>query len=148
MEARQIIEQAENLRSQLSTGFRDEIVKSLYREAEAIARRAVHRAGDKKYDLDQKIDRIVTSPITGLPIMLALLGVIIWLTVSGANVVSDAIANVLFWVGDQGKALFELLRMPWWATGFLWDGVYRGLAWVVSVMLPPMAIFFPFFTLL
>lgn len=148
MEAQDIIERAETLRSQLSTGFRDEIVKSLYREAESVAHRAVRRAGDKKYDLDQRIDRIVTSPLTGLPIMLGLLGVVIWLTVSGANVVSDAIANVLFWVGDQGKAFFEFLRLPWWINGFVWDGVYRGLAWVVSVMLPPMAIFFPAFTIL
>ncbi|RCK74864.1 MAG: Ferrous iron transport protein B [Anaerolineae bacterium] len=148
MQAKDIIEKAEVLRAGLSTGFRDEMVKSLYREAEIIARRAVRRAGDKKYDLDQRIDRIVTSPLTGLPIMLALLGIVIWLTVSGANIVSDAIATVLFWIGDQGKAFFEFLRLPWWITGFIWDGVYRGLAWVVSVMFPPMAIFFPAFTIL
>jgi ferrous iron transport protein B len=73
---------------------------------------------------------------------------VIWLTVSGANVVSDAIANVLFGVGDLGRSLFESPNMPWWITGFIWDGVYRRLAWVVSVMLPPMAIFFPAFALL
>jgi ferrous iron transport protein B len=148
MEAREIVEKADVLRSQLSSGFRDEIVKSLYAEAEKVARRAVRPAGDKRADLDQKIDRIVTAPLTGLPIMLGLLGVVIWLTVSGANVVSDSIANILFWIGDLGKNLFDWLRMPWWISGFVWDGVYRGLAWVVSVMLPPMAIFFPAFTIL
>ncbi len=148
MEANEILQKAASLRAGLSTGFRDEIVKSLYNEAETIAKRAVKTATDKKYDLDQRIDRIVTSPLTGLPIMLGLLAVIIWLTVSGANVVSDAIAVVLFWVGDQGTALFNIINMPWWVTGFLWDGVYRGLAWVVSVMLPPMMIFFPAFTIL
>jgi ferrous iron transport protein B len=105
-------------------------------------------ASDKKYDFDQRVDRIVTSPIFGLPIMLSLLAVIIWLTVSGANVVSDAIATVLFAIGDWGNALFKSLNIPWWITGFIWDGVYRGLAWVVSVMLPPMMIFFPAFTIL
>jgi ferrous iron transport protein B len=70
------------------------------------------------------------------------------LTVSGANVVSDAIANVLFAFGDWARALFVHWNIPWWITGFLWDGIYRGLAWVVSVMLPPMAIFFPAFTFL
>jgi len=144
----EIIGKAESLRAGLSTGFRDEIVKSLYNEAESIARRAVKTAVNTKYDFDQKIDRLVTSPLTGLPIMLGLLGFVIWLTVSGANVVSDAIANVLFWIGDQGRAVFELTPLPWWVTGFLWDGVYLGLAWVISVMLPPMMIFFPAFTIL
>jgi ferrous iron transport protein B len=143
-----ILSRAEVLRADLSTGFRDEIVKSLYAEAESIARRAVKTVRDQKYDLDQKIDRLVTSPITGLPIMVLLLAAIIWLTVTGANVASDAIAGVLFAIGDWGNALFTSLGMPWWLTGFLWDGVYLGLAWVISVMLPPMAIFFPAFTIL
>lgn len=143
-----ILAKAHALRNQLPSSFRDEVVKSLYQEAETIAQRAVKTTAERKYDLDQKIDRLVTSPITGLPIMLLLLGVIIWLTVSGANIFSDALAQGLFWLGDQGKALFNSLSLPWWLTGFLWDGVYRGLAWVVSVMLPPMAIFFPSFTFL
>jgi ferrous iron transport protein B len=143
-----ILAKAETLRNNLSSGFRDEIVKSLYAEAEKIAQRAVKTTQDRRYDFDQKVDHLVTSPITGLPIMLGLLGVVIWLTVSGANVVSEAIATVLFWIGDQGKALFALTPIPWWITGFIWDGVYLGLAWVVSVMLPPMMIFFPAFTIL
>jgi ferrous iron transport protein B len=68
MEANEILAKAESLRNNLSTGFRDEIVKSLYTEAEQIARRAVKIASDKKYDFDQKIDRLVTSPYAGLPI--------------------------------------------------------------------------------
>ncbi len=148
MNSNDVLLKAEALRGNLSSGFRDEIVKSLYSEAEKISRRAVKTTSDKRYDLDQRIDRLVTSPITGLPIMLILLGSVIWLTVSGANVVSEAIANALFAVGDWGRSLFVSWSLPWWVTGFLWDGVYRGLAWVISVMLPPMAIFFPAFTLL
>jgi len=143
-----VLAKAEALRNNLSTGFRDEIVKSMYSEAESIAHRAVKTASDKKYDFDQKIDRLVTSPITGLPIMLLLLAALIWLTVEGANVASDAIATVLFTLGDWGRTLFEYIHAPWWITGFVWDGIYRGLAWVISVMLPPMAIFFPAFTFL
>ncbi|NWG06781.1 MAG: ferrous iron transporter B [Chloroflexi bacterium] len=143
-----ILTKAEALRGTLSTSFRDEIVKSLYNEAENIARRAVKTAQDKKYDFDQKIDRLITSPIVGLPIMLILLGVVIWLTVSGANVASEVIADLLFGIGDWGRALFNQIGIPWWITGFIWDGVYLSLAWVVSVMLPPMAIFFPAFTFL
>jgi len=146
MEANEILLKAESLRNGLSNGFRDEIVKSLYAEAEAIAKRAVKTTLDKKYDFDQKIDRLVTSPYAGLPIMLLLLSIIIWLTVSGANVASNWIAVVLFGIGDYGRALFNQIGMPWWITGFIWDGVYLGLAWVVSVMLPPMMIFFPAFT--
>ena len=144
-----ILAKAEALRNNLSTGFRDEIVKSIYSEAETIAKRAVKTASQKKYDFDQKMDRIITSPYTGLPIMLILLTIIIWLTVSGANVVSNAIAVVLFGLGDLGRNFFNSLGfIPWWITGFIWDGVYLGLAWVVSVMLPPMMIFFPAFTFL
>jgi ferrous iron transport protein B len=143
-----ILAKAETLRNNLSTGFRDEIVKSLYTEAEHIANRAVKTVQNKKYDLDQKVDRLVTSPIVGLPIMVILLGIIIWLTVSGANVLSEAIANLLFGFGDLGRTFFNQINMPWWITGFIWDGVYLALAWVVSVMLPPMAIFFPAFTFL
>lgn len=143
-----VLAKAEALRNNLSTGFRDEIVKSMYSEAESIAHRAVKTASDKKYDFDQKIDRLVTSPITGLPIMLLLLAALIWLTVEGANIASDAIATVLFTLGDWGRNLFNYMHAPWWVTGFVWDGVYRGLAWVISVMLPPMAIFFPAFTFL
>jgi ferrous iron transport protein B len=143
-----ILAKAETLRNNLSSGFRDEIVKSLYGEAERIAHRAVKSAPDRKYDLDQRIDRLVTSPITGLPIMLILLGFIIWLTVTGANVFSEMIATVLFAFGEWAEEIFLSLNIPWWITGLIWDGIYRGLAWVIAVMLPPMAIFFPAFTLL
>jgi ferrous iron transport protein B len=143
-----VLAKAEALRGGLSTGFRDEIVKSLYSEAETIARRAVKNVSEKKYDLDQKIDRLVTSPVFGLPIMLVLLGLVIWLTVIGANLPSQLIATALFWIEDQASTLFMNIGIPWWITGFLWHGVYRGLAWVIAVMLPPMAIFFPMFTIM
>ena len=143
-----VLAKAEALRGDLSTGFRDEIVKSLYSEAETIAKRAVKSISEKKYDFDQKVDRLVTSPIFGLPIMLILLGIVIWLTVIGANYPSQMIATALFWIEEQAATLFTNIGVPWWITGFLWHGVYRGLAWVIAVMLPPMAIFFPMFTIM
>ena len=139
---------ADKLRPQLGENFRDTIVNSLYSEAESIARRAVHQKGDRRYDLDQRIDRLVTSPVFGLPIRVVLLAVVFWVTIIGANVPSAMIANALFWFEGQAVALFNALGVPWWITGFIWNGVYRGLAWVVAVMLPPMAIFFPIFTIL
>jgi len=80
--------------------------------------------------------------------MAFMLAAVFWLTIAGANVPSAMLATGLFWIGDQGILLFESLGAPWWLTGFIWDGVYRGLAWVIAVMLPPMAIFFPLFTML
>ena len=106
-----------------------------------------HGGDARALDLDQRIDHLVTSPWLGLPIMLALLALIFWLTIAGANVPSAMLAQGLFWIEDQAAGLFDAAGVPWWITGFLWHGVYRGLAWVVSVMLPPMAIFFPLFTM-
>jgi ferrous iron transport protein B len=143
-----VLNRAEQLRGTLSSGFRDEVVKSLYQEAERVVGRSVHAKDTGKYDLDQRIDRIVTSPIFGLPIMLLLLAAVFWVTITGANVPSNMIATGLFWVEEHAADLFNSLGAPWWLTGFLWHGLYRGLAWVVSVMLPPMAIFFPIFTIL
>ncbi len=80
--------------------------------------------------------------------MLLILAVVFWLTITGANVPSAMLATGLFWVENQAAGLFDALGAPWWLTGFVWHGVFRGLAWVVSVMLPPMAIFFPLFTML
>ena len=123
-------------------------MKSIYAEAERIAGRASHHSGTARYDFDQRIDRIVTSPIFGLPIMALLLAIVFWLTVAGANVPSAMLASGFFWFEDQAAAVFTNFGAPWWVTGFIWHGVFRGLAWVISVMLPPMMIFFPLFTML
>ncbi|HSC25974.1 MAG TPA: nucleoside recognition domain-containing protein [Vicinamibacterales bacterium] len=143
-----VIRRAEELRRALTGNFRDEAVSSIYAEAEMISRRAVRRGGEGRLDWDQRIDRIVTSPVFGLPLMLVVLAVVFWLTIAGANVPSAMLATAFFWVEGHAARLFETIGVPWWITGFVWHGVFRGLAWVVSVMLPPMAIFFPLFTIL
>lgn len=97
---------------------------------------------------DEKIDDVLTSRLLGVPVMLALLGCILWLTVIGANYPSQALAAGLFWLEERLTALFLSAGAPAWLHGVLVLGMYRTLAWVVSVMLPPMAIFFPLFTLL
>ena len=148
LQPQDVLARAEALRPTLGENFRDEIVQSLYHEAETIAKRAVRPRGGRRYDLDQRIDRLVTSPFVGLPIMLVLLAAVFWLTIVGANVPSAMIANALFWIEEQASNLFTAMGVPWWITGFIWHGVYRGLAWVIAVMLPPMAIFFPVFTIL
>jgi ferrous iron transport protein B len=143
-----VIRRAEELRRGLTGNFRDEAVSSIYAEAERIASRVVRRTGERGTDWDQRIDRLVTSPILGLPLMLIILAVVFWLTIAGANVPSAMLATGLFWIEDQGATLFDSFGAPWWLSGFVWHGVFRGLAWVISVMLPPMAIFFPLFTIL
>lgn len=142
-----VLERADALRRNLDEGFRDGIVSALYTDASSIAGRAVRGTGEK-WDFDQKIDRLVTSPVFGLPLMLLMLATVFWLTIAGANVPSEMLANFLFAIEARAVALFEAWGSPWWLTGFIWHGVYRGLAWVISVMLPPMAIFFPMFTIL
>jgi ferrous iron transport protein B len=143
-----LLARAEALRRGLSSSFRDETVRSIYTEAERIAQRAVQAKDERRWDLDQRIDRLITSPYLGLPLMALILAVVFWLTIVGANIPSQIIATALFWIEAQASALFTALGVPWWITGFIWHGVYRGLAWVVAVMLPPMMIFFPLFTIL
>jgi len=148
-EAVELVARADALRPGLAPDFRDATVEALYARAETVAGRAVRKQGSSRIrDLDHRIDRIVTSPVLGLPIMLGLLALVFWITVIGANVPSQMIARVLFAVEAWGAGVFASLGSPVWLTGFVWHGVFRGLAWVISVMLPPMAIFFPMFTLL
>lgn len=126
----------------------DRMVSAIMAQAEEGGRAAVEYR-DPCCDLrDRWLDRILTSRYTGIPIMLLLLCGIFWLTITGANVPSQLLADLLFGLQDRLTLLFQTLGAPEWLHGMLVLGVYRVLAWVVSVMLPPMAIFFPLFTLL
>jgi ferrous iron transport protein B len=142
------LRRAAELRESLGVNFRDEAVRSIYSEAARIATRAARATGSRRADFDQRIDRLLTSPILGLPIMGLLLAAVFWLTIAGANVPSAMLASAFFWFEDLAAGAFDAMGVPWWITGFIWHGVFKGLAWVISVMLPPMAIFFPLFTIL
>ncbi len=149
-DAERILEQARALRWEIGPEFQDSLTEDLYTEAAGIADRATLVDGVKpRFDLDRTIDNLVTGRWTGFAVMLGVLTVVFWITVSGANVPSQLIASLLI---DRGQpalhALGNAIHMPLWLAGFLFDGVYLATAWVVSVMLPPMAIFFPLFTLL
>lgn len=126
----------------------DILAATLVGAGERICARAVENAGSGYGSRDRRIDRIVTSRRWGYPLMIALLALIFFLTISGANVPSQWLAKGLFWVEDALAALLLRLGAPAWLRGLLVDGAFRTLAWVTSVMLPPMAIFFPLFTLL
>lgn len=104
---------------------------------------------DKCYSRrDRKLDKILTSKLTGIPIMLLLFGVIFYITISGANYPSELLSMAFSKIQEWLYGLFDLLHSPPFLKGLLIDGMFKTLSWVVAVMLPPMAIFFPLFTLL
>jgi len=147
---REILATAQALRWEVGKDFHEKLMEALYTNAAEIADRAVTRPGEKpRFDLDRSIDRIVTSRRWGFLLMILLFTLVFWITISLANVPSRMIADLL--IGTVYPALNAAatsLGFPWWLQGILIDGVYLATAWVVSVMLPPMAIFFPLFTLL
>lgn len=130
------------------TSLRDSMISSIIKTAEDIAGEVVTFQKDDYYERDRKLDKILTNRWLGVPIMVALLGLIFWITITGANYPSQLISKGLFWVGDKLHVFMDFINAPTWLSGALIDGIYRVLAWVVAVMLPPMAIFFPLFTLL
>lgn len=135
----------------LSAGFDrdkicDHVVNTLVRSSEKIAEECVSFGKENGFERDRKIDRILTHKIWGIPIMAALLAVIFWITIWGANYPSELLSTAF---GSLGGKLREAAAiLPDWLSGLLLDGIYRILTWVIAVMLPPMAIFFPLFTLL
>ncbi|WP_084024129.1 nucleoside recognition domain-containing protein [Vulcanibacillus modesticaldus] len=143
-----IIELSNYYQKNSQTSNRDKIVSQIYSQSEIIAKQAIRNNKDKTTDLDKRLDDILTSKIFGYPIMLLILSIVFWMTIVGANYPSQILATIFFYLQEQLTNLFQYFNAPEWLRGFLVDGVYRGLAWVVSVMLPPMAIFFPLFTIL
>ncbi|MBK1811068.1 ferrous iron transport protein B [Clostridium sp. YIM B02505] len=127
--------------------IRELITEEIYKMAEYIRDKYV-KENVRNSNRDQKIDNIITSKKFGIPIMLLLLGTVFWLTIQGANVPSAILADILFKFQDTLTDWFVKINAPSWLHGIIVLGLYRTLAWVVSVMLPPMAIFFPIFTLL
>lgn len=126
----------------------DRVVAALVASAEKICRDTVHFNQSEYNEGDRRLDKILTSRFTGYPVMVGMLAVVFWLTITGANYPSQMLADAFFRLQDQLTRGFMAMGAPDWLHGILILGVYRVLAWVVSVMLPPMAIFFPLFTLL
>lgn len=145
-----LVQLANQLRAELQTNYHDKLVEECFQDAARIANKSVVRAGEKrKFDRDIILDKIFLSPVFGYPIMLVLFAVMLWITIAGANIPSSLLFDLLVGkVHPLLNQLGEMLHFPWWLSGFLFDGMYLATAWVVSVMLPPMAIFFPMFTLL
>ncbi|MCC7002718.1 MAG: ferrous iron transport protein B [Gemmatimonadaceae bacterium] len=138
------------VRWRMPSDFNDKLTQALFAAAEGIASRSMLGGARKlHFDLDRTLDRWLTSPIFGFPLMILMLGVVFWLTIAGANVPSGMLADLLV---DQGhpwlRGLAVSAGLPAWFIGITIDGMYLATGWVIAVMLPPMAIFFPLFTLL
>jgi len=127
--------------------IRDDISEKIYKKAEEVRNNYV-KEDKRKINRDRVIDNYITSKIFGIPLMLLMLGVVLWITITGANIPSAMIADFLFGIEAKLTIWFNHMNSPQWLHGILVLGLYRTLAWVVSVMLPPMAIFFPLFTIL
>ncbi len=131
-----------------NTTFRDKVVTHIVSLGENISKEVVTFTREDYNKRDRKIDKYLTSKRFGIPLMLVLLSMIFWITITGANYPSNVLADMFFFIQDRLTALFISLGSPIWLHDVLVLGIYRTLAWVVSVMLPPMAIFFPLFTFL
>ena len=142
----------ENIKSKIPKDIdkkktRDDFSKVNYDYASNLFEASVSTKNNKE-DFDDKIDSIVTSKYFAIPIMLIMLSVILWITICGANYPSELLSNILFSI-EPGMYNFLInLNLPIWICEMIVFGLYKTFAWVVSVMLPPMAIFFPLFTFL
>lgn len=145
-----LLNEAEDLRKNIGNRLHDDLTEGIYVDAAKIVGDSVYTKDKKRaFRMDRAIDNIVTSRIWGFPIMLLLLGIVLWITIIGANYPSRMLSTLLIdIVYPFLKGVGESLHFPVWLSGILIDGVYLATAWVVAVMLPPMAIFFPLFTLL
>ncbi len=145
-----VIEAKENLETRdiTSKNFKDKIVADIMKKAEETSKEVCTFENKNYRERDLKIDKILTSKIFGIPIMILFLGLIFWITIVGANYPSEWLFSVFNWLQDKLIYFANYIHCPTWLSDMLINGVYKTLTWIVAVMLPPMAIFFPLFTIL
>lgn len=127
--------------------FREQRSLAFLERAEEICRAVVRKKADRDR-MTEWLDAVMLSPKTGIPVMLLLLGGVFWITAAGANVPSEFLMRTMTRWGEVLRTGLTALEAPLWLESLLMDGVYLTVSWVTAVMLPPMAIFFPLFTLL
>ena len=151
IELEEILEDLQNILNNSNitrTNFRDNITSSIMKQAENVCKK-VCKFEDKSYsNRDKKIDKILTSKTFGIPIMILFLGIIFWITIVGANYPSQLLFSFFAYIQENLIDFANFINCPTWLSDMLILGVYRTLTWIISVMLPPMAIFFPLFTIL
>ena len=126
----------------------EENVTEIIKKAENISKQVITFENDDYGEKDRKIDRILTSKKIGIPIMILFLGLIFWITIVGANYPSQWLFNFFNWFQVKLINFANFIHCPEWLSNMLIDGVYQTLTWIIAVMFPPMAIFFPLFTFL
>jgi ferrous iron transport protein B len=145
-----LLDMANRLHAELGEGYHDKLMESIYHDVSEIATTSItHNTKNIRPTFDRTLDKLLTHPIWGLLSMGVLFFVVFWITITGANIPSQLLGDVLLdkvyhGLHDVASAIY----LSPWVSGLLIDGVYLATAWVISVMLPPMAIFFPLFTLL
>lgn len=145
-----VIEAKKNLETReiTSKNFKDKIVADIMKKAEETSKEVCTFENKNYRERDLKIDKILTSKMFGIPIMILFLGLIFWITIVGANYPSEWLFSVFNWLQDKLIYFANYIHCPIWLSDMLINGVYKTLTWIVAVMLPPMAIFFPLFTIL
>lgn len=139
----------ENIRASIdTTDFRNLLVSSIVKKSESITQNVCSFSNDKRCVRHKTIDKILTSKRYGIPIMLLFLGIVFWITIIGANYPSQLLSKCFACIKEYLLIVLNYLHSPHWLTNLLVDGMFQTLSWVVAVMLPPMAIFFPLFTFL
>ena len=130
------------------SNFKDKIVSNIMKKAEEVRNEVCTFQNEDYGKKDRKIDKILTSKRFGIPIMVLFLGIIFWITIVGANYPSELLFSAFNWLQDKLMHFANYLNCPLWLSDMLINGMYQTLTWIIAVMLPPMAIFFPLFTIL
>ncbi len=143
-----LVRRADRLREATRPDARVEIVRRRYEFAHDIVQRTFRRKRPVEQSLTERADRIITHRVWSWPIMLAILVVVLWVTIQGANVPSEMLSAAFIWLAEGVRDILMHLHAPWWVIGSLVDGLIVGTGTVVAVMLPPMLIFFTAFSLL
>ena len=128
--------------------IKDMIIESIIHKSEEVSKKVCTYENEKYYNKQLKIDRILTSKKFGIPIMIIFLALIFWITIIGANYPSQILFKFFGWLQVKISEGLLYINSPLWIIDMLVNGIYQTLTWVISVMLPPMAIFFPLFTFL
>ena len=147
---RALLEKVNTLQWKMPPNSHDLITEHLYAESARLCAAHVRKAPrTSRWQWQKQADRWLTHPLTGFPLMFLIFAGVLWITIEGSNRPSGILESLLVETFHPLlREAFNAVGAPWWLTGILVDGVYLATAWVVSVMLPPMAIFFPLFTIL
>ena len=150
MNFQEILEKVEKYRIQYNNTLKDKIIEGMHQQIDEILQDTIEykQSNDILTKIENYIDYFITSRIGGIFVLISLLSLILWITITGANYISEFLSNIFASIEVFLRNSSNLLRIPPTVSSFLIDGIYKSLSMVVSVMLPPMAIFFPLFTFL